>query len=281
EQAAISVFYATPAMLTTLVNHGAIDKLLWQPLRLILFAGDVMPPRPLRKWMETIPTARYFNLYGPTETNVCTWFEVRRPPHEDQARIPIGCACPHVETRIVNADHATVARGQAGELWVRGPSLMSGYWGRTEHSAAAFAPDPLQPACAGGLFYRTGDRVMADSEGNLIFLGRLDNMIKTRGYRVEPEEVEAVLTRHPKVTEAAVIAVRDENEITLLKAIVAPAGEKPEIRELKRWCAKRLPDYMIPWHIEFTASLPKTSSGKLDRALLNTRLQESPRSNTP
>ncbi|MGH8474489.1 MAG: AMP-binding enzyme, partial [Methylococcales bacterium] len=69
--------------------------------------------------------------------------------------------------------------------------------------------------------------------------------------------------------------------ITLLKAIVAPAGEKPEIRELKRWCAKRLPDYMIPWHIEFTASLPKTSSGKLDRALLNTRLQESPRSNRP
>jgi len=271
DRAAISVFYATPAILTALATHGKLDAHPWRRLRLILFAGDVMPPRQLRSLMQTIPDARWFNLYGPTETNVCTWYEVAKAPAEDQPRIPIGKACKNFELLIAGQDGQPVQAGQAGELWVRGPALMTGYWSRPRENAACFAPNPTQPVLYGDRFYRTGDRVLREADGNLLFLGRLDNMIKTRGYRVEPEEIEHLLLRHPQVAEAVVVPVDDAVSGTLLKAVVACAADTmPDARELQRLCARHLPDYMIPRYVEFTPVLPKTSTGKLDRVRLRT-----------
>ncbi len=135
-EARISLFYATPALLNSLLQHGRLDRHGWQSLRLVLFAGDVMPPGLLRALMAMIPAARYYNLYGPTETNVCTWFEVHEPP-ADNAPIPIGRACAGLELRIAAADGRLVPGGEAGELWVRGANLMSGYWNHpnNRHSA--------------------------------------------------------------------------------------------------------------------------------------------------
>ena len=276
DQAAISVFYATPAILTSLITHGRLDEHRWEHLRLVLFAGDVMPPRHLSRLMQTITAASWFNLYGPTETNVCTFFEVTAPPAIGQARISIGQACANFELLVADTNGVPVAADQEGELWVRGPGLMTGYWGRPEQSADAFVPNPLQPGLFGDRFYRTGDRVRREADGNLTFLGRLDNMIKTRGYRVEPEEIERLLLRHPQVAEAAVLPVQDDTAGTLLKAVVAHGADTPpSTRELQRLCAQHLPDYMIPRHIEFTRTLPKTSTGKLDRALLRASAQDS------
>lgn len=275
DQAAISIFYATPAILTTLVLHGKLDDHAWRHMRLVLFAGDVMPPRHLRQLMQTITGANWFNLYGPTETNVCTFFEVTAPPEPEQIRIPIGWACANFELLVVDANGEQVQDGQEGQLWARGPGLMTGYWGCPQLSAEAFDPNPLQPALFGDQFYRTGDRVRRETDGNLTFLGRLDNMIKTRGYRVEPEEIERWLLQHPLVTEVAVMPVPDEMAGTLLKAVVAHGtNTPPSKRELQRLCAKNLPDYMIPRFIEFIPTLPKTSTGKLDRALLRNNVQE-------
>lgn len=276
DQAAISVFYATPAILTTLISHGRLEDHSWRHLRLVLFAGDVMPPRHLHRLMQTITGAGWFNLYGPTETNVCTFFEVTTPPSTEQTRIPIGWACANFELMVVNAEGEQVEDGQEGELWVRGPGLMTGYWGRAQQSAEAFAPNPLQPGLFGDRFYLTGDRVRRETDGNLTFLGRLDNMIKTRGYRVEPEEIERLLLRHPQVAEAAVVPVHNETAGTLLKAVVAH-GENPPpgMRELQRLCAQNLPDYMIPRYFDFIDTLPKTSTGKLDRTLLRTNAHQS------
>jgi len=269
DQRGITALYATPAILTTLVSHGRLEEHGWRELRLVLFAGDVMPPRHLRQLMQIITGARWFNLYGPTETNVCTFFEVAEPPAMDGAAIPIGGACDNFELLVVGADREPVDDGREGELWVRGPGVMTGYWGRAELDAESLVPNPLQPGLPGDYFYRTGDRVRREADGNLAFLGRLDNMIKTRGYRVEPGEIEHLLLKHPLVTEAAVVPVPDDTAGTLLKAIVVcGADAAPSPRELQRLCAQNLPDYMIPRFIEFTPSLPRTSTGKLDRVLL-------------
>jgi len=242
----------------------------------VLFAGDVMPPRHLHRLMQAITDAGWFNLYGPTETNVCTFFEVTAPPDAELTSIPIGRACANFELLVVNAEGEQVEGGREGELWVRGPGLMTGYWGRARQSAESFAPNPLQPGLFGDRFYRTGDRVRRETDGNLTFLGRLDNMIKTRGYRVEPEEIESLLLRHPQVTEAAVVPMHDETAGTLLKAVVAHgANPPPSMRELQRLCAQNLPDYMIPRHFDFTTALPKTSTDKLDRTSLLTNARKS------
>ena len=260
-KAKISLLYATPALLSSLLRHGQIDQLDWESLRLLLFAGDVMPPSVLREWMKVNPKMRCCNLYGPTETNVCTWFEVQALP-EDESPIPIGIACGDLELLVVDPNGQPIADDQPGELWVSGANLMSGYWNRPEQNAESLVSAPSQ---VGKIYYRTSDQVRRAPDGNLLFLGRFDNMIKTRGYRVEPEEIERLLLQHPKISEALVVPVEDADAGTLLKAVAAASCPAPTVRELQRFCAAQLPDYMIPQRIEFVGELPKTSSGKLDR----------------
>jgi len=262
----ISVYYSTPSSLIALILHGNLQGQEQYALRLILFAGEVFPPEHLRQLMQAIPEACYFNLYGPTETNVCAYFEVKDAPATGTQAIPIGKASANTELVVLNA-HGVVDR--EGELYVRGPTLMSGYWGRPEQTKQCMIENSQQPYLYRDRLYRTGDQVRRLDDGNLMFLGRLDNMIKSRGYRIEPEEIERILVRHPDIDEAAVVPVPDLRIGNTLSAIVAcHVHPAPTVRELKRLCAKHLPDYMVPQRIEVIESLPKTSTGKLDRARL-------------
>jgi acyl-CoA synthetase (AMP-forming)/AMP-acid ligase II len=166
----------------------------------------------------------------------------------------------------VNDRHELTRPGEVGELYVRGPSLMKGYWGMPAKTQEVLIPDPRPTALWGERIYRTGDLVKQEPDGNYVFLGRRDNMIKSRGYRIELGEIESVLYSHPQVEEAAVLAIPDEQIGNRIKAVVVARGDVALAkRELEAFCAKHLPKYMIPGTIEFRGSLPKTSTGKIDK----------------
>jgi acyl-coenzyme A synthetase/AMP-(fatty) acid ligase len=227
----------------------------------VLFAGEVFPVKHLRALQSLLPGPRYFNLYGPTETNVCTFYEIPpQIPEERTEPFPIGKACAHLQTKVVDEQGHEVPDGEEGELCVAGPAVMQGYWSLSEQGAHAFLEDG-----SGRQWYKTGDIVTKDTDGNYLFMGRRDRMVKRRGYRVELGEIEAALYRHPTVAEAALIAISDEEAGVRVKAFLScRGGKRPSLIELKRFCAENLPLYMVPDLFSFPDSLPKTSTGKID-----------------
>jgi amino acid adenylation domain-containing protein len=257
----LSVWYSAPSILSLLVQYGKLQHFDCSSLRLVLFAGEVFPVRYLRDLQGLLPASRYVNLYGPTETNVCTFYEIpRRIPAERTEPFPIGKACGHAMTRVVAPDGRDVPAGHEGELCVTGPGVMLGYWNLPEETARAFLGDE-----AGQRWYRTGDVVIEEADGNYRFLGRRDRMVKRRGYRVELGEIEAALYRHPAVKEAAVVALSDEQAGVRIKAFLSCSeAARPSLVELKRFCAEALPLYMVPDVFSFLDALPKTSTDKVD-----------------
>jgi amino acid adenylation domain-containing protein len=260
----LTVWYCTPSTLVLLLAHGGLAALDLSFLRVLLFAGEVMPVKHLRQLMALAPQARFANLYGPTETNVCTWYEVAAPPAGD-APLPIGRACCEDETFILDDQLGPVPDGGVGTLWVRGATVMQGYWGRPERTALVLQPIEVGPGLT-DLAYCTGDLVRRRPDGDLEFLGRRDHQVKTRGYRVELGEVEAALNAHPAVAEGVVVAVPDAEITNRLQAVVVlHPGASASDAELRQHCALTLPRYMVPEHVELRAQLPRTSSGKVDR----------------
>ena len=257
----LSVWYSAPSILTLLAQYGNLPRLDLLSLRLVLFAGEVFPVKHLRHLQSQLPKARYFNLYGPTETNVCTYYEVPgRVPDDRTEPYPIGEPCSHLKTRIVDPDGHSLPPGQEGELCVAGAGVMQGYWNLPEQTERAFLLDS-----DGGRWYRTGDIVSEGPDGKYVFLGRRDRMIKRRGYRVELGEIESALYRHALVLEAAVIALPDAESGVRIKAFLScRAGSRPSVIELKAFCAQNLPGYMVPDLFTFADALPKTSTDKID-----------------
>ncbi|MGE3539951.1 MAG: amino acid adenylation domain-containing protein [Candidatus Tectimicrobiota bacterium] len=257
----ISVWYSAPSILSILAQYGKLEHYDYSALRLILFAGEVFPVKHLRVLQALLPGVRYFNLYGPTETNVCTFFEIPTPiPEERTVPFPIGKACAHLKTMVVDEYGQEVRPGEEGELCVSGPSVMQGYWALAEQSAGAFLSDTN-----GQYWYRTGDLVYEEDDGNYTFVGRRDRMVKRRSYRIELGEIEAVLYSHLSVKEAAVIALPSEEAGVRIKAFLCcREGKRPSLIELKRFCTEHLPLYMIPDLFSFQAVLPKTSTDKID-----------------
>lgn len=257
----ISIWYSTPSILSFLAQYGRLEQYAFPDLRLMLFAGEVFPIKHLRMLKDLLPKPRYFNLYGPTETNVCTYFEVPVIIPTDYTKpFPIGAACSHYRIRVVDEDGHDVGRGQTGELIAAGPGVMQGYWNLPERTATAFLVDS-----SGERWYKTGDIVVQDEDGNYLYLSRRDRMVKKRGYRVELGEIEAGIYRHPDVKEVAVVALsNDENGVQITAFLSFKTGQNPSRIELKRFCAENLPTYMIPDFFSFMESLPKTSTDKID-----------------
>jgi acyl-coenzyme A synthetase/AMP-(fatty) acid ligase len=229
----------------------------------LLFAGEVFPTKYLSRMMRLVPHATFANLYGPTETNVCTAYTVSEPPDEDGPTISIGKAIGNVDT-FVWADHGAAAEpGTVGELLVRGPTVMRGYWGDLERTRTRLIRDPRDPEF-GDPVYRTGDLVEELPDGNYRFLGRRDNQIKSRGYRIELGDIETAINSHPDVVECAVVAVPDELISNRIRAFVAVKAEITE-PEMIAHCSDLIQKYMIPETFYFRETLPKTSTGKIDR----------------
>jgi amino acid adenylation domain-containing protein len=263
----ITIWYSVPSVLSMLALRGGLQPGDCPSLRAVLFAGEVFPAGYLRRLMAQVPAAAFYNLYGPTETNVCTYYEVPPLAGVDDGPIPIGKAIDNVEVFAAGEDGMPVRRGEVGELWVRGSSVMRGYWRDPERTARALVADPRPPGLADPA-YRTGDLVREGDDGDFEFLGRRDAQIKSRGYRIELGDVEAALYAHPSVVECAVTAVPDELVTNRLKAHVVLRDERSDV-ELLRFCAERIPAYMVPELVERRDQLPRTSTGKVDRRALS------------
>jgi amino acid adenylation domain-containing protein len=260
-RARISVWYSAPSILSLLAQRGKLPEHDYSALRTVLFAGEVFPVVHLRSLQRQWPRPEYFNLYGPTETNVCNFYKVPGMVPDDRADpYPIGPVCDHLRGIVVDEHCKRLPDDAEGELCIAGPSVHAGYWGQPELTAKVFIED-----ADGTRWYRTGDIVALDAEGSYRYLGRRDRMIKKRGYRVELGEIEACLYRHPEVKESAVVAIPDEQ---LGQRVVAhigtEGGQRLSLIKLKQFCAEHLPVYMVPDQFHFHGALPRTSTGKTD-----------------
>ncbi|MCW1094149.1 amino acid adenylation domain-containing protein [Streptomyces sp. RS2] len=249
----ITVWYSVPSALSLMMRDGALlDEAPPTALRACVFAGEPFPLPQAQELRRGWPKVRMLNWYGPTETNVCTSYEVTDADLERTTPLPIGHAC---SGGTVELD--TGATGDEGEIVVAGPTVMAGYWGRERHEGP----------------YRTGDIARRDENGTLHYVGRRDHMVKIRGHRVELGEIEAAIVSMDSVTDAAV-AVVGSGFGARLHAAVVPSGEQPpSLLAVKRRCAERLPTYMIVDRVSVCVDLPRTPNGKLDRRGLVSALE--------
>lgn len=257
----ISVWYSVPSALMMMQLRGKLGEHDLSALRHVIFAGEVMPKPALQALADQLPGRVMTNLYGPTETNVCTFHGVDQADLRDPGPLPIGKPISATRIWIVNDEGKPVSHGTAGELLVAGPTLTSGYFGDAQLTARRLvaAPD------GDGSAYRTGDRVRARADGVLMFEGRVDRMIKRGGHRIEPGEVEAAIVRHPMVKEVAVVALPDPMFGNRIKACVAAReGARLGEAELIEHCRDKLPAYMLPDVWQFYDALPRTDREKVD-----------------
>ena len=262
-QTGISVWYSVPSILTMLALRGDLGAVDLAALRAIVFAGEVFPPKHLFALMKQVPHARFHNWYGPTETNVCTAYRVPEPDRCPDP-VPIGRAIAGVDVYAVTDTGDRAGAGEVGELHVTGPTVMQGYWGDPERTARALIQCPGRWPT-----YKTGDYVVRQPDGTLLYLGRRDAQIKSRGYRIELGEIETTLHEHPDVIECAVVAMPDEVVSNRIKAFVV-VQQDVDARSLARFCEGRLPRHMIPESFEFRDALPRSSTGKVARTELLT-----------
>ncbi|MGC0419053.1 amino acid adenylation domain-containing protein [Embleya sp. AB8] len=236
----------------------------------VVFAGEALPAALLRRTREAIPGVRVVNAYGQTETFYATTFAL--PAEQDwdgPAGAPIGTPLANVRTYVLGAGLRPVPPGVRGELYVAGATVGRGYHGRTRLTAERFVADPFGPP--GARMYRTGDLARWTDRGGLEYLGRGDAQVKIRGVRIEPAEIEAVLTAHPRIGQAVVVprAGRDGGRGSRLVAyVVASAGAAPATEELRGWVSGRLPDFMAPAAFVALERFPLLPNGKLDRGAL-------------
>ncbi len=256
----ISVWYSAPSILTMLASQGRMEQYDYSHLKTVLFAGEVFPAKHLRAIKSQWPKPRYFNLFGPTETNVCTWYEIPAVVPEDRTEpYPIGRVCSHYRSRIMDPDGGEVDDRAEGELCVAGSGVMVGYWNLPEQNQRVFLMDE-----EGVRWYKTGDVVQRDGHGDFRFMGRRDRMIKKRGYRVELGEIEAALYRHPCIKQAATVSVSNDDGVRVVAFLCTKDGAKLSIIALKQYCCEQIPPYMIPDTFKFLDSLPMTSTDKVD-----------------
>jgi amino acid adenylation domain-containing protein len=256
----ISVWYSVPSILALLVQHGRLVGRDYSHLSTVLFAGEVFPVVHLRKLTELWPHCEYHNLYGPTETNVCTSMQITVPIASDQTKpFPIGRVCDHLRGLVVAPDGSPVPHGEEGELCIMGSNVTVGYWNRPDLTKNAFLE------LNGEQWYRTGDIVYDQGDGVLVYVGRRDRMIKKRGFRIELGEIESCLHHHPDVSEAAVVAIPHERDGVRIRAHLATrSGNSISIIAMKKFCADHIPPYMIPDTFRFHAVLPRTGTDKVD-----------------
>ncbi|MDT5268370.1 MAG: hypothetical protein QOH49_556 [Acidobacteriota bacterium] len=261
----ISILFLTTALFNQIA--GAEPR-AFAPLRTLLFGGEAVEPRWVRRVLAEGAPGRLLHVYGPTEsTTYATWYEVREVAR-DATTVPIGGPLSNTQLYVLDAALEPVPVGVPGELYLGGEGLARGYLNRPELTAEKFIPRPFGDE-PGARLYRTGDLVRQLPGGAVEFLGRADNQVKVRGFRIELEEIEATLRTHPAVEEAAVVAREDGGEERRLVAYLSCGGaEIPSASEWRGFVGSKLPDYMIPSLFVVMDKLPLTSSGKVDRRAL-------------
>ncbi|CAL9383898.1 Linear gramicidin synthase subunit B [Streptomyces sp. enrichment culture] len=253
-----------PASYVTWIDEDPGARLRGLALRQLATGAEPLPETALHRMREVLPGLRICYVYGPTETTV--YSITHNDPQALGRRCPIGRPVRNTLVHLLDQEGRPVPPGVAGEVYVGGAGVARGYLNRPDLTGERFLPDPFVP---GGRVYRTGDLARLLPDGNYEFVGRVDDQVKLRGFRIEPGEVAAALREVPGVTEAAVLADRDEAGGTRLVAGVARADGPPLLpHEWRAALSERLPDYMIPALFAEFERLPLNRSGKLDRQAL-------------
>jgi amino acid adenylation domain-containing protein len=247
------------AMLTGMKTLSSYDL---SRIRYVTNTAAALPAKHIASLRKLFPRARIYSMYGLTECKRCTYL-----PPEDIERKPssVGIAIPNTQLWIVDEENRRVGPGVVGQLVIRGATVMQGYWEKPEQTARKLKPGPLP----GERVLYTGDYCQLDDEGYLYFVARMDDVIKSRGEKVPPKEVEVALLDIPGVREAAVIGVADE---LLGQAIKAFVVLEPDVqltgKQIQLSCQAKLESFMIPKHVEFVPELPKTNTGKIKKTAL-------------
>lgn len=274
-------YFTFPKLLIKFLNDRKISNILWatsaiilvgnsdilsisqpQYLKRVFFAGEAMPAKQLKVWMDKLPNVRFINLYGPTEITVdCTYYEVDREFGDDEF-IPIGKPCRNMQVLVFNDEDNLVKQGEPGELCVRGTGVALGYYNNKEKTEQVFVQNPLHNLYS-DIIYRTGDIVKYNERGELEFISRKDFQVKHMGYRIELGEIEVVVNSYSEITNAACIFDEKRDEIVLYYTTVD--GKQADIfTDLK----EKLPKYMMPGKIIFLKEMPYNMNGKIDRVEL-------------
>lgn len=251
-----------PTIFSMLAEFKSIESYDLSRVRYVTNTAAALPLKHIHLLKELFPTARIYSMYGLTECKRCTYL----PPEDIEHKpLSVGIAIPNTEMWIVDEDGNKVGPDVVGQLVIRGATVMKGYWGKPEATAQKLRPGPLPSE----VVLYTGDYCKLDADGYLYFVARSDDVIKSRGEKVPPKEVEHVLVNIPGVKEAAVIGVPDDILGAAIKAfVVLEQGVALSERELHRECLARLENFMVPKFISVVQSLPKTDTGKIKKTEL-------------
>ena len=261
-----SILWATSAIVLV-GNSDILDVAVPEYIKRVAFAGEAMPAKQLKVWINKLPGARFINLYGPTEITVdCTYYEVDREFGDDEF-IPIGKNCRNKQILVLNEENKQVVVGEPGELCVRGTGVALGYINNKQKTAEAFVQNPLHDHYEDRI-YRTGDIVKFNERGEIEFVSRKDFQIKHKGNRIEMGEIEVAVNAIPSVTNAACIFDHPNDKIVLYYTTVD--GQELDIINLVK---ERLPVYMFPEIIILLPAMPYNMNGKIDRIELKRRYE--------
>jgi amino acid adenylation domain-containing protein len=260
----------TTLLLTTSVFHLVAEQRLESlgPLKQLVIGGDVLQAKAVKKALRRHPHLRIINGYGPTENTTFTCCHVITRETELGETVPIGKAISGTNVFVLDADLRRVQVGEVGELYTNGLGMAKGYVKRDALTRERFVTCPFPET--GPVFYKTGDLVRQDPDGNLHFIGRADNQVKIRGFRIEPGEVEHALNLRPDVADTVVLAETAASGEKYLAAYVKVADPRSglDARDVRRYLAARLPPYMVPTAIHLVEEFPLTHNGKVDRRRL-------------
>ncbi|MFN6465769.1 MAG: non-ribosomal peptide synthetase [Nostoc sp. DedVER02] len=263
----IDFLFITTALFNQLVSQVPG---IFKTLETVLFGGEAVEPNGVRTVLQNQPPKRLLHVYGPTEnTTFSSWYLVKEVP-EGATNLPIGKPIANTQIYILDRHLQPVPIGVPGELCIGGDGLARGYLNRPDLTEEKFISNPIAEAqlTSSKKLYRTGDLARYLPDGNIEFIGRIDNQVKIRGFRIELAEIEVILTQHPQVRDAVVIAREDQPGIKNLAAYLIPEGKQPISSELRSFLKEKLPDYMIPASFTVLEVLPITPNGKVDRRAL-------------
>jgi amino acid adenylation domain-containing protein len=271
----LTQWLSVPSLLHYMAKFDVVRFHDFPSLRRLLWCGEVFPTPGLIYWMKRLPHATFTNLYGPTEATIASsYYQVPRCPESDREPIPIGTPCPGEELLILDEKLQAVPAGIVGDLYIRGVGLSRGYWQDPEKTSAAFLSLPRDNGPSDRI-YKTGDLAKVGEDGLFYFLGRADSQIKSRGYRIEPGEIEAALSALEGLQQCAVVAIPTEGfeGQAICCAYSQLPGASVTPAELQEQLNRLLPSHMLPAHWMLLDQMPANASGKIDRKKLQELFQ--------